>query len=169
MRRAPVVKLERTAATPRRRAGFTLIELIVVVAISAILAGLAAPSMGRLIAQQRLKSAAGDLHLAMVKARAEAIKRNTNVTVSPTGGAWANGWTIPDPASTTAPALEVHGPITSVTVATSATQVVYAGTGRPTAATAGASFVFSSATASSSRCLTIDLTGHPYLKEGSTC
>src|SRR5512140_595370 len=130
MRRCPSVKPERTAIQRCASRGFTIIELLVVIAIFAILASLAGPSMTRLIGQQRLKSAATDLHLAMVKARAEAIKRNTNVTVAPTDGNWANGWRIPDPTSSAAPALELRGPTTSVSVATSATPVIYTGTGR---------------------------------------
>lgn len=156
-------------AAARDGRGFTMIEMLVVVTILAIMAALAAPSMSRLIGQQRLKSAASDLQLAMVKARAEAIKRNVNVAVSATGGDWANGWTIPDPTGSTAPALEVRGPTNGVSVSTSASQVVYTGTGRTTTATAGSTFVFSSPNANSSRCLSIDLTGRPYLKEGSSC
>lgn len=168
MRPCPVCK-QRTAAGA---GGFTMIELLVVVAIFAIMASLAAPSMGRLIGQQRLKSAASDLHLAMVKARAEAIKRNCTVRVARDGG-WANGWTVtpvaPCPASTLGVELERRGPTSSVSVTTSATQVDYTGTGRPTAATAGATFVFSSSSANTSRCLAIDPTGRPYVKEGSSC
>lgn len=149
--------------------GFTMIELMVVVAILAIMASLAAPSMSGLIGQQRLKSAATDMHLALLKARTEAIKRNANVTVSPSGGSWANGWSIPDPVSSAAPPLEVRGPTTSVTVATAATQIVFAPTGRTTPATAGASFVFTSNAANASRCLAIDPSGRPYVKEGSSC
>lgn len=163
------VKPERRGAATGASGGFTMIEMMVVVTILAIMAGLAAPSMRGLMAQQRLKSAASDLHLAMVKARSEAIKRNVNVTVAPTGGNWANGWTIPDPAGASAPPLELRGPTTSVSVSTSATQVIYTGAGRTTTATAGATFVFSSPNANTSRCLAIDLTGRPYLKEGSSC
>lgn len=146
-----------------------MIEMLVVVTVLAIMGALAAPSMTRLIGQQRLKSVASDLQLAMVKARAEAIKRNANVAVTATGGDWANGWTIPDPASTTAPPLELRGPTSGVSVSTTAAQVVYTGTGRTTTATAGSTFVLSSPSANSSRCLAIDLTGRPYLKEGSSC
>ena len=72
--------------------GFTLIELMVVMSILAVLASLAAPSMSKLIATQRLRSAAGDMHLALVKARSEAVKRNKDVTISAQGGSWAAGW-----------------------------------------------------------------------------
>jgi type IV fimbrial biogenesis protein FimT len=157
------------AATRCGSGGFTIIELLVVIAILAIMAALAGPSMTRLVGQQRLKSAATDLHLAMVKARSEAIKRNANVTVGPIGGSWENGWSIPDPENPAAPELSVRGATSSVAVTTTATEVVFAGTGRTTPATAGASFVFTSTGANASKCLAIDPSGRPYVKEGSSC
>ena len=53
--------------------------------------------MSKMIANQRLKSMATDLHLTLVKARGEAIKRNADVTVSPAEGDWSNGWSMVNP------------------------------------------------------------------------
>lgn len=158
------------AAAPRRRSsrGFTLIELMVVVTISVILASLAAPSMRTLIANQRVRSNATDLHLAMVKARTEAIKRNADVTLISTGGSWTAGWSILNPDAPLGPALDFHEPLTSVSITSTATQVVYRGTGRVTPATA-VSFVFTGTGTDHTRCLSIDPGGRPYLKEGSLC
>ena len=147
--------------------GFTMIELMMVVAILAIMSALAAPSMTRLIATQRLRSVATDLHLTLVKARAEAIKRNTNVRVIPTDGNWTAGWSIPNPENADWPPLDVRGPTASVSVATTATQVEYRGTGRT--ASAASAFVVTSSSTDAARCLSIDSTGRPYVKEGSTC
>lgn len=141
---------------------------MIVIAILAIMASLAAPSMTKLIANQRLRSVATDLHLTLVKARSEAIKRNGDVTVSPVGGNWTAGWAIVNPEDPTGPALDVRGPSPSVSVSTTATQVVYRGTGRAAPA-AGVSFVFTSTATDAARCLSIDPSGRPYLKEGSTC
>jgi type IV fimbrial biogenesis protein FimT len=151
----------------RSNRGFTLIELLVVIVIMAILSALAAPSMGKLIATQRMRGVAADLHLALVKARAEAIKRNVPVEVSPTGGSWTAGWSILDPAGG-AP-LDVHGPAASVTVATTATHVIYQGTGRVTGATNNACFVITSTRTDAARSLKVDQTGRPYLKEAAAC
>jgi type IV fimbrial biogenesis protein FimT len=153
-------------APPSR--GFTLIELLVVIAILGIMAGLAAPSMSQLIANQRVRAIATDLQLALVKARAEAIKRNRDVTVAPTGGSWTAGWSIVDPENPGGPALDARGPSPSLAVATSVTQVVYSASGRATAA-GGSSFVFSSTATAAARCLSIDASGRPYVKEGSSC
>jgi type IV fimbrial biogenesis protein FimT len=145
--------------------GFTLIELMVVISILAVLASLAAPSMSKLIATQRLRSAAGDMHLALVKARSEAVKRNKDVTISPEGGNWAAGWSILDPEG--GAALDVRGPTSSVTVTTSATSVIYRATGRASAAVP--KIVFSSPSTDVERCVSADPSGRPYVKEGSEC
>jgi type IV fimbrial biogenesis protein FimT len=144
-----------------------MIELMMVVAILAILSALAAPSMSSMIAAQRLRSVATDLHLTLVKARAEAIKRNVPVTVSPADGSWTAGWSILNPENAAWPALDVRGPTASVSVTTSVTTVVYRGNGRP--ATAAGAFVITSTGTAATRCLSISSSGRPYLKEGSIC
>lgn len=145
--------------------GFTMIELMVVISILAILASLAVPSMSRLIATQRLRSAAGDLHLTLVKARSEALKRNRDVTVSPDAAGWQAGWSILDPGGG-AP-LDVRGPTSNVTVTTTATSITYRSTGRTSAAVP--QIVFSSPSTDAVRCLSAEPSGRPYVKEGSSC
>jgi prepilin-type N-terminal cleavage/methylation domain-containing protein len=76
--------------------GFTVTELMIVVAIMALLAAIAAPSMGTMIKRQRIKTAAFDVFSSMAFSRSEAVKRNTSVTLTPTGGDWAKGWSIAD-------------------------------------------------------------------------
>lgn len=152
------------ARTRRAMAGVTLVELVVAMALLALLTTLAAPAMSRLMTSQRLKTAASNLHLALVKTRSEALKRNTNVTLSRTDGNWSNGWTIEAGATQidTAPAAK------GVTVsAGSTTSIVYAPNGRVSTG-AGSVFVLS-ATGVNPRCVSIDSSGRPYAKEGSTC
>ncbi|MDI1252034.1 GspH/FimT family pseudopilin [Thermomonas sp.] len=76
--------IERQNLTGRQsHGGFTLVELMVVVAVIAILAIVAAPSMSELVSANRLNGAAGELTSAIQVARSEAIRRNARVTICP--------------------------------------------------------------------------------------
>lgn len=61
--------------------GFTLIELMVTIAIAAILAAIAAPSFSELIKSDRITAQANDLYSQLLFARSEAIKRGYPVIV----------------------------------------------------------------------------------------
>lgn len=69
--------------------GFSLIEAMVVVAILAIMASMAAPSMQQMLANSRVQTAAEGLLTGLQLARTEAIRRNSNVAFcSGASGAW---------------------------------------------------------------------------------
>lgn len=80
--------------------GFTLVELMIVIAVLAILLALAAPSFERSIATNRMSGQANQLLLAMQLARTEALKRRQPVAVCSSanetscGGTWAQGWIV---------------------------------------------------------------------------
>lgn len=88
------VMSRRDAGTPRpsSEAGFTLIELMVALAVLAIIAAIAVPAMQGLIAANRLSGASTELVTALQVARSEAIRRNAPVTVcgSDDGASCAN-------------------------------------------------------------------------------
>jgi len=86
----------RANVSGRRMGGFTVIEMMVVVAIIAILSMLAVPSMRDMITTQRVKTASFDMFAGLVLARSEAIKRNTSVPITPNGGDWALGFVATD-------------------------------------------------------------------------
>jgi len=73
--------------------GFTLIELVVVIAIIGIMVGIGVPVVNSWLPDYRLKSAARHLVSNFQRAKIEAVKRNTNVVLefqpaafSPGGG-----------------------------------------------------------------------------------
>lgn len=88
--------LSRTAG--RFFLGFSLIELMVVVAIVAILAALGAPSFVGMLRSNRLSAAASSLQVSLSLARSEAIKLGADarvtVAANTTAGLWTNGWTV---------------------------------------------------------------------------
>ena len=141
-----------------RSKGFTLIELMVVVAIAAILVTLAAPSFVRLFADQRAKSAATNLYTALNVARSEAIKQNASVTLQPKSGDWANGWVIANPGGG-ANLLDVNA--TSVPISGGPSSVIYNGSGHLAGGTAPSFTIGESGMPQ--RCLSIDLSGRPHI------
>lgn len=77
--------------------GFTLIELMMVVAISGVLLTLGLPSFSEMITANRITSQANSLVNALNTARAEAIRRGAPVCVkriSTTANEWSAGWKV---------------------------------------------------------------------------
>jgi prepilin-type N-terminal cleavage/methylation domain-containing protein len=80
-----------------RNSGFTLVEVMVVIAIIAIMAAFAAPAMNSLIRTQKVRSAAYDLFGDLTYARSEAIARGHDVQMASLSGTnWALGWGVRD-------------------------------------------------------------------------
>jgi type IV fimbrial biogenesis protein FimT len=74
--------------------GFTLIELMVTMAVLVILITIGVPSFNDLVQNQRVKTAVSELHSSLIFARSEAIKRNAEVTITRNGASWSNGWNV---------------------------------------------------------------------------
>ena len=76
----------------RASRGFTLVELMVTVAVFAIVAAMAAPAMQAMVTASRLNGASEELVTALQLARSEAIRRNARVMVcSSADGATCSG------------------------------------------------------------------------------
>ncbi|MCL1068262.1 GspH/FimT family pseudopilin [Shewanella olleyana] len=79
--------------------GFTLVELMVTLAVAAILIGIAVPSLTYLYESSRSRSAASSIESAFVFARNQAVSFGRRVTVCPGDGTgctsdWIDGFTI---------------------------------------------------------------------------
>ena len=66
----------------RKDSGFTLIQLIVIIAIVAVLAGIAVPNFLSYVPKHRLNGAARQIMGDLMAARMKAVKENTTVTVA---------------------------------------------------------------------------------------
>lgn len=71
-----------------RNQGFTLIELMIVVAILGIAISLALPMMRESMLNARVRTATSDMYATLLKSRSDAIKRASNVVINFTGGGW---------------------------------------------------------------------------------
>lgn len=71
-----------------------MIELMTTIALLAIIAALAVPSIGSLLRSNKLTAASNELVASISIARSEAIKRKANVTLEPVGSTWADGWRV---------------------------------------------------------------------------
>ncbi len=71
---------------PRRARGFTVIELLVAVTVSAILLGISVPNFRSFIQNNRIVSATEDFVTAINQARIESLKRGVRVYLCRTGG-----------------------------------------------------------------------------------
>ena len=115
MRIAPShVEMSRTQSMPWRRsrsrsAGFSLVELMVVIAIISAMALLAVPWFVKIAQRQTIQSAAREIAVALTAARMKAVKRNAQISFVATGGAPIEFQTIepapPAPTPTPLPSM----------------------------------------------------------------
>ena len=102
----------------RRAKGFTAVELMVVIAIVAILAALALPSFANMIRRYQTKQDQNALIDTLYFARSEAVKRGGGVRVAklpgmpncPTAADWDCGWQVYlDPIPSGVPGIPADG------------------------------------------------------------
>lgn len=151
----------------RTESGFTMIELMIVVAVLGVLASLAMPSFRSLIQSQQVKNASFELFSSLSLARSEAIKRNANVTI--TGVSYPNneiGWVITSASGET---IRTQGPLKGIVLTVNGLTGMsfsYTRTGR---ATASPTFQVDTSTTPTVnvRCIRIELSGMPRTLKGA--
>ena len=126
--------------SPQKQAGLTLIELIIGVVIVGIVLALAMPSYATWIQNTRLRNGAESILTGLQFARAEAVRRNTNVSFTlGVGTAWTVGCNT---VTATCPAtIQSHtagdgasAAVTVAMVAGGANPVIFSNLGRLTTA-----------------------------------
>lgn len=122
--------------------GFTLIELMITIAVVAVLIVLAAPSFTGLINSNRLAAQANEVVASLQQARMEAIRRNGSVTVCRTtdgttcagAGSW-NSWIT---VATGGEVLRVNTVKAPLQVTSVASSIIFRADGLARAAAGGA-------------------------------
>lgn len=100
--RAMHLRMRPGRLTVFQRNGFTLVEMMIAIAILAILLSIGVPSMTEAMLGSKLSSFANNFVASANMARSEAIKRNVEVTLCAsadgascaTSGGWEQGWVV---------------------------------------------------------------------------
>ena len=113
-----------TGGLPSIQSGFTLIELMVTIAVGFILLLIAVPAMQNFLRNDRQWTVANSLVMSLNAARSEAIKQDAAVSVCPTANGttcsttapWAQGWIVLSSTAGSAPVLTVPALATGTTL-----------------------------------------------------
>lgn len=119
-----------------KQKGFTLIELMIVIAVIGILAAIAAPSFADMIERNKLKQAAEGLKSDLEWARSESIKQSCNVSIVFTTG--SNWQYVMTPCTGTAKTVTSTSPTVTLSATTFTANTVTFDSRRGGAETAGA-------------------------------
>lgn len=74
--------------------GVTLIELMIGIAIAAILVSVGVPSFKQLMINNEITQTRDNLYTTVISARSEAIRRGKDITLARSGTTWAAGWSL---------------------------------------------------------------------------
>jgi len=169
----------------KKSMGFSVVELVIVLAVAAILLGTAVPSFKETIQNNRLATQVNELHAGLSMARSEAVKRNNNVTICPravseggtlvcdSSGNWGNGWIVfvDDDADGEIEGGEIvrvgDAMVNEITASFSEDEVIYASSGLAISGTNGTFTLCDTRGADVARGLVVGPSGRPRLPIGS--
>lgn len=149
---------------------FTLIELMVTVAVLAVVISLAAPSFSNMLQENRLSALTNELQGTLQLARSEAVKRRASITVCRSnedqsacddGTDWAGGWMMLDGTEV----LKVWDPIQGIVVTGPNTGITFRSNGMASAQ--NWTVTHSACSGEQKRTLTVSATGSTTLTKGS--
>ncbi|MDP2826853.1 MAG: GspH/FimT family pseudopilin [Sulfuritalea sp.] len=120
----------------RRRAhGFTLIEVMVVIAIAGILMSIAVPGVKSLLNTQKMKSATFDLVTTAMLARSDAIKwsgaSSASISIVAPSNNFSSGWCIVFTSTSTCSTSSPGDGVMQIVKPTSGVSYTYQGTAAP--------------------------------------
>ncbi|HKB59429.1 MAG TPA: GspH/FimT family pseudopilin [Gallionellaceae bacterium] len=164
--------------------GFTLIELMITIAVAIILAGIGLPSFRSMIASERMSNESFDIVAMLTLTRSEAIKRNATVTSTPNTNNWKQGWVITSTFNGNPVTINTKDALSGSDITITCFQgtsqaacgaIAYGPSGRldpnTTPQAPSIQIISTSLPASggqNARCISIDLSGQPRTKKG-TC
>lgn len=124
----------------RYQSGFSLIELMIALVIMTMLLLAGAPSFSAFLQNRKIRNAATAVSDGLGLAKAEAVRRNTNVSFALDGASgWVVGCTTPSADGTSCPAsIKTRSSNEgSADIATTATNLIFNGYGRVSSLAAG--------------------------------
>jgi prepilin-type N-terminal cleavage/methylation domain-containing protein len=113
----------------KKEAGVTLIELIITLAVGAIVLGIAVPNFTSMAKSNRLTAQVNLFVTAMNYARAEAINRSAPIAVTANNDNWAEGWQVLQGGDVLRASPALHGSL-AFTVDNGTTTFTYQPNGR---------------------------------------
>lgn len=149
---------------------FTLIELMVTISVLAVVISLAAPSFSRLLQDNRMLTVANELQSSLQLARAEAIKRKTNVVLCKSnntandcasGTNWQEGWLM----RSSDGVIKVWDAVQGTTLTGPTNGITFRGNGLTSTAESTWTAAYSSC--SQNRSITVSTTGRATLTKGN--
>ena len=149
-----------------RSRGFTLVELVITIAVASVLVAIAIPSFRGMMSGNNVTNTYNDLLAALRTARAEAITRNAPIRVKASTSSWNGGWSVVDAANVAVrsyPARDTQYVITPNPVVT---EVTFSGRG---SLTAQACFEVKDSSGASSRKKYVKILKSGSVQNASTC